>query len=174
MRTRIMILTALGAMILAATPGLARTSYLGISGGRMLLRDGADNDLQEGVYSLGLRAGWLDVAVYRQTGLGAEVEVCLPVASGSTFNAGTWNVTTAGFYSVARIGRDDIYLKARLGVLYEHMSVDAGLRETMNDLGVSLGAGLGLRLGAGTSIESELVMVEEKMALLEMGVVRAF
>lgn len=174
MRTRIMILTALGATILATTPGLARTPCVGISGGRMLLRDGADNDLREGVYSLGLRAGWEDVAVYRETGLGAELEVCLPVASGKTFDAGTWNVTTAAFYSVARIGRDDIYLKGRLGLLYEHVSIDAGLKESANDFGLSCGAGLGLRLGGDTSLESELVLVGEKMAYLSLGVMRGF
>lgn len=48
------------------------------------------------------------------------------------------------------------------------------MQDSLNDLGLSLGVGLGLRLGGGTSLESELVMVEEKMALLELGVVRAF
>ena len=106
--------------------------------------------------------------------LGAEVEVCLPLASGDAFDAGTWNVTTAGLYSVARIGRDDIYLKARLGLLYEHVSIDAGLQETTDDLGVSFGAGLGLRLGRATSLESELVLIEEKMAYLSLGIMRGF
>lgn len=172
MRTRIMILTALGAMVLAAAPGLARTPFVGVSGGRMLLR--GEQDLREGAYSLGLRAGWEDVAMYRKTGLGAEIEVCLPVVSGETFDSGTWNVTTAGLYSVARVGRDDIYMKARLGVLYEHVSVDAGLHQSANDLGLSFGGGLGIRLGGDTSLESELLLVEENMAYLSLGLVRAF
>jgi len=173
-RTRILILTALGVMMLAATPGLARTPYVGVSAGRMLLRDGAENDLREGAHNIGLRAGWEDIVVSRETGLGAEVEVCLPVASGDTFGEGTWNITTAALYSVARIGRQGFYLKGRLGVLYEHVAVDAALQESADDLGLSFGAGLGLRLGSDLSLESELLLVGENLAYLSVGLLRAF
>ncbi|WP_444911557.1 outer membrane beta-barrel protein [Microbulbifer sp. PAAF003] len=110
---------------------------------------GVDNPL-----NLGLRAGYV-----RASGFGVEGEYTSSLLSGETEAYGRnvdVDIRTLATYATYRT-EGDWYLKGRLGLLYEDVSVGS---ERSDDLGVSLGAGIGYSLNEIYHLELEYTVLE--------------
>ncbi|AWF82761.1 hypothetical protein BTJ40_19155 [Microbulbifer sp. A4B17] len=119
---------------------------------------GVDNPL-----NLGLRAGYV-----RASGFGVEVEYTSSVLSGETEVYGRdvdVELNTFATYATYRT-EGDWYLKGRLGVLYEDVTVGS---DSSDDLGISLGAGIGYNLSDAYRLEFEYTVLERDVSFWSGG-----
>ena len=147
----------IGALIfgLCSSIALAEGGYWGATAGIM---DFDFNDVDNPI-GVGLRAGYSQVS-----GWGLEAEYVDSLVSGETEVLGKAvdvdMYSLAGYVTYRSLG--EIYIKGRLGLLYEDVTVGS---ESSDDFGVSAGAGIGFVLGAKSNIELEYTVLEKDVGL---------
>ena len=144
--------------------------YVAPHAGKLLLSFKAEPVLNEDVYVAGLVVG-RELQVIRESTLAIEADVSLPLGDGTTRLYGGWTYWSAGVYMVLRMGMDDLYAKARIGVLYEEIEIDEPGGYGTGDLGLSPGFGIGLRVAPGVAVEMEGTVLDERMSALRVGAV---
>ena len=142
-----------------------RKFYWGLHGGKILLNDDAKRDLNEDHYSGGFVIG-ADLLDFKQSTLAMEADFSFPLSSGSSKYFGSWKLYTAGLFCTMRTGQQAVYLKLKLGIVYENLNVDYPGSEGANDLGISPGIGIGFRPKERTFIELEINIIDQDMGYL--------
>ncbi len=117
---------------------------VGVGAGKILIKESSKQQLHEDLYSLGLQVGW-DLMTIKQTTFGLDAEGSVPISSGSTDEGGQWRLWTAGLYGSANIGQDSIYLRLKLGLIYENLRVENAATVANEDVGLSAGLAMGAR-----------------------------
>jgi len=152
-------------LLVGAGPATAGKLYVGANAGKILLNNKARNDLNEDHFSGGLLVG-TDLTEFKKSVVALEADLTLPLASGSSDDFGAWHLTTAGLYGALRVGRESVFLKLKVGLVYEHMSVEAPGAASGDDLGLAPGLGLGARPANGIFVEIEAGIIDENMGYL--------
>ena len=84
---------------------------------------------------------------------------------------GSYDITTVASYGVYRLPLSRrAYAKARMGLLLEHVSAV----QTKFGAGFSGGAGVGMVLPQGFTVEGEFTLIEQNVSLISLGVLYAF
>ncbi len=73
-----------------------------------------------------------------------------------------------GLYGCARIGQDTVYLKAKIGLIYERNQVETLKTETLEDVGLSFGPGVGFRFGDRLFVEMEGIVQAEDLGVIRV------
>ena len=170
--TAIIVLAAIAAPVFSETSTASDTSesshtYIGLKGGPMSVNSDAFND--DGVM-LGILFGY-DVP---DNGFAFEGEFNTTVSKASSDIAGYGDlgVTTLAGYGVYRTsGR--VYLKAKLGLLYEYLTSSvSGIIDIDVDqpgLAISIGVGGGWRVTDRLSAEIEFTSIEADIGYASLG-----
>lgn len=177
MSARDMILRMSLALLLAtaAVPAAraADSNYASVHLGKLLLNFHAEPVLNEDVYAAGVTIG-RELAVVRESILAVEADVTLPLGDGTTRLYGGWSHWSTGVYVVLRMGMEDMYAKARIGLLYEEIEIDEPGGYAKSDLGISPGFGIGLRVSPGVAVELEGAVLDERVGVVRGGVLVGF
>jgi len=134
----------------------------------------ASNSLQAQETQIGVKAGKMVAGLsgydfsdatnigFVFSGRSFEAEFTTTTTDGETegFFDATWNVTTLAAYGVYRSDSSP-YFKLKGGLLYEDVTIDTSfVSVSENDIGLSLGAGIGWNMDSGNKLELEMTMVE--------------
>lgn len=159
-----------GLFLLLATASFAAASsfYVGVKGGLMM----SDLDEMDDAVNGGLVLGYAFVDDEHVGSFAVEAEYTNTISKGdvSILGAdGEWEVETLALYGVYR-SPGTIYVKGKIGVLNEDVSIDVGgIEAAESDTGGSLGIGGGIRIGDRTSLEIEYTIIEEDVDFLSAG-----
>lgn len=141
--TSLIILAVILAAVLAAG-AQAGDVRVGLGVGNAHFKENRNEGLKDDLYNLHALAGY-DLMTIRKTILSLDAEISAPLAEGSTDYAGSWTLSTTALYGTARIGLERIYVGFKLGMLYERLSVENQKTVRSDDLGLALGAAMGVR-----------------------------
>ncbi len=175
------------ALVAAALLGLAvgnvahaaqNQPYFGIKGGFMSLDGvGADDAINIGGV-VGMKIQDLSPSSGLTGSISVEGELTLTVVEGDIgffgFN-GEWDVMTLAGYGVYRSAApSNVYFKGKAGLVYEDVSIDiptgfGTVNGSGTDIGLSLGVGVGFKVGQRNSIEVEYTLIESDIDFLSVG-----
>ena len=164
----IIFLVVMTAVFLSLGPAVAGTVYLGAHGGKVLLKQGAKDELNEDHFSGGLLVG-VDALETKEVILAVEADFAIPLSKGTSEDFGEWKLSTVGLYGGLRLGKKVVYLKIKAGLIYENLEVEAPQSQGADDLGLSLGLGGGFRLVERIFLEIEGVIIDKNMGYLRAG-----
>lgn len=159
-------------LILGAGAEAVAQTEVGVRFGAVRTSSKEPNGLKTGPSLVGLTMG-REALRLEHWSLGAEAALDLSVGSGDTRNGPPWDMTLAGAYVTART-TDRFYVKARVGLVYERISIDDDFDVAEDSVGLSLGAALGAMVADRLRFEISGTVVEEQMALLALGLRRTF
>jgi len=159
-------------LILGIGTDVTAQTEVGVRFGALRTSSKEPNGLKTGPRLVGLTVGREALRLERWS-LGAEAALDLSVGSGDTRNGPPWDMTLAGAYLTART-TDRFYVKGRVGLVYERISIDDEFDVAEDAIGLSLGAALGAMVADGIRFEISGTVVEEQMALLAIGLRRSF
>ena len=163
--------TILFLLCLHASPVSAQRHF-GLSYGVLRTGANAPNGLTRGPQIVGL--SWIqEVARQDAWRFAFEGTGTMSIASGDSRADRGWDMSTLAAYFAARGGRT-VYVKARLGLLYERVSFEGNPEVTADDTGISIGGGLGVLLGEVYAVEFEATLIEESIAHLGVALNRRF
>lgn len=163
----------LGSVLLAACGAVqAQGFYLGGNVGVVWVNDNAFDETAIG----GLLLGY-EFDVGPALWLGVEAELAHSLADGDFkvygYN-GDWDIETHAVYGVLRFG-EEVYGKARIGVLEEDVSAHAGgVSENASDSGMSFGVGVGWNAWQNISLEAHATRVEQEVSTFTVGMIYRF
>lgn len=146
---------------------LGGDSYAAIHGGKNLISGGNYQGLDDDHYTSGFILG-RDLHIYRKTTLSLEGDAGFPLSAGTTETGGYWKLWTVGLYGTARVGMTSVYLKLKIGLLYEKLRAETLKEFDTDDFGISGGAGLGFRLSETVFLEMEGVFLDQNIGSLRL------
>gem|GEM_PF-1059738 len=98
--------------------------------------------------------------------------------SGTVLESGNYRVSTLAGYGVYRLPvTDSVYLKAKLGLLYENVKRSSDLSQggkTARDFGVAGGIGAGARVSDAFTLELEITGIDADILFYSAGLHYAF
>ncbi|MCK4739019.1 MAG: outer membrane beta-barrel protein [Deltaproteobacteria bacterium] len=178
MKKIILIMTLLLVVAVSTTPVEAKEGdmYGGVKAGFMLIDVKSVDDILAfgGLFGMGIAPKVYVEAELNLGFIGGNFE---PVPGVD----GDFDIWTIGAYAVyketlvEKIGTQKVYLKGKIGVLYENVraKVDT-FNESLSDVGLTFGGGAGIKLDDKTDIEVELTLLEGDVWFLSTGVNFAF
>ena len=93
--------------------------------------------------------------------------------SGTVLESGDYRVSTLAGYGAYRLPvSDSVYLKAKLGLLYENVKRSSDLSQggkTARDFGVAGGVGAGARIGNAFTLELEITGIDADILFYSAG-----
>lgn len=161
--------------LLALTAGATAHAGHPYVGGKVGIMD-VDLAAYDSATTVGLLVGW-ETRMDGPVSVGVEGEITTTLGDADFSSGGVtaeWNLDTYAAYGVARFG-DQVYGKAKLGVLHEDLEVTTATASVRgDDTGASMGLGVGLRVNRSVSIEGEYTLIEEDVDFWSAGVNLAF
>ena len=146
---------------------LAGDLYAALHFGKNTIDSGEREGWNEDHYLGGLFIGY-DLSTFKKTILSLEADFGGPLESGTTAEGGSWKLWTAGVYGCARIGLEAIYLKLKLGLIYEKLQAETLVETTQDDFGLSLGPGIGFRIGNHFFLEMEGTVLDKNIGVVRL------
>ncbi|MBI3545191.1 MAG: porin family protein [Gammaproteobacteria bacterium] len=141
--------------------------YVGLKGGVMMV------DLSE--YDQATSAGVvLGYKIFGNADSSLAIEGEYTTSSSADINVlgfkGKWDIDTWAAYLAYRIG-GDMYFKGKVGYLNEDINVDiVGANISGSDSGLSVGIGVGWKLGKKNALELEYTVIEQDVNFVSLGV----
>lgn len=178
------------ALVAAALLGLAAGNaayaqnqpYFGVKGG-LMMPDGSGFDDAINIGGLvGMKIQDLNLASGIKGSIAVEGELTLSVIEGDISGGGEWDVMTLAGYGVYRSQplNGNMYVKGKAGLAYQDVNVDIpatqecivffgtpicttvpGSSASSDDISLSLGVGLGFKMGARNNLEIEYTILDD-------------
>jgi len=143
--------------------------YFGVKVGEMKISDDMPFD---DATSTGIILG----ANMQDSGLAIEGELTTTISAADhkTISGAELDIYTLALYGVYR-SSGNFYFKGKGGLVYEYLSVSSfAFPLEGEDLGLSLGAGGGFRIGQDTLLELEYTIIESDIDFISLGIIFEF
>lgn len=145
--------------------------YFGVKGGLMNLDGGGDDAINIGGL-VGVKMQDLPASSGLRGSISLEGEATITAVDGEVAG-GDWSVLTLGGYGVFRTTNPgNVYFKGKAGLAYQDIEVDEVCVATpfgpicapggsSSDIGLSLGVGVGFKMGARNALEVEFTILDD-------------
>lgn len=170
------VLTVAFVMVLssAGISNAASENFIGVKTGQMTVDvSGADNITPIGViYGRSLDSVLKNLSIEGEFNYGISGGDVDTGIAGVTEEINIWTIALYGAYRYPV--SDKVYLKGKLGLLYESVEAEASgfgitVSDTATDTGLSLGVGAGFDISDELAVEAEYTLIEEDIDYLSVG-----